>query len=281
MNIVTIRFLECYRQLRQDNRVRSGRQFATTLDYLPQGFSEIVNGRRDVTVELLLKAVERFQFSPTFLLTGEEPRFLSESSPFSVRTLAVLADTGSSGFPPIAYVPLSAQAEYVAQPGEPEFLSTLPTITLPDRRLQNLHLRVFDMLGDNMEPTILEGDKVLASYVHPTEWERSLSDHGVYVVVTPAGVLVRRVVNKIREKGYIELWSDNTIYDPFSAHLPELLEIWKVQQRFTSFLQHPSNRRPTFGEDLRELKQTLTWQSHMIEQLAERLAMRMPNTKIT
>jgi phage repressor protein C with HTH and peptisase S24 domain len=280
MNAVTKRFLECYRQLRRDNRVRSGRQFATSLEYLPQGFSEIVNGRRDVTVDLLLRSVERFKFSPAFLLTGEEPMFMNESGPFSVRTLAVLAAPDDRGIPPIAYVPLSAQAAYVSQPGEPEFLRTLPTITMPDRRFQNLHLRVFDTQGDNMEPTILEGDKVLASYVHPTEWERSLSDQVVYVVVTSAGVLVRRIVNKILEKGYVELWSDNTIYDPFSAQIPEILEIWKVQQRFTSFLSHPSNRRPSLGENLQDLKKILTWQSHMIEQLTERLAMRIPNSKI-
>lgn len=280
MNSVTQRFLECYQHLRRSNRIRSGRQFAASLEYLPQGFSEIVHGRREVTVDLLLKAVERFQFSPNYLLLGEEPMFLNESGPFAVRTLAVLADTEGQGYPPIPYVPLSAQADYVQHPGNPEFLSTLPTITMPDRRLQHLHLRVFDMQGDNMEPTILEGDKVLASFVHPADWESSLNDHSVYVVISPAGVLVRRLVNKLRDKQCVELWSDNTIYDPFSADLPELLEIWKVQQRISTFLPHPSSRRPSFGEELQDMKQTLNWQSQMIEQLADRLAARLPGTKI-
>jgi len=50
-NIVTKRFIKCHDKIREDNRVRSSRQFALSLDYLPQSLSEILKGRRDVTIE--------------------------------------------------------------------------------------------------------------------------------------------------------------------------------------------------------------------------------------
>lgn len=76
MNTVTKRFLDCFEQLKRTNKVRSGRHFAVSLDYLPQSFSEIVNGRREVTVELLRKATEQYCLNPAYLLMGQEPMVL-------------------------------------------------------------------------------------------------------------------------------------------------------------------------------------------------------------
>jgi len=81
MNTVTKRFLDCFEQLKRTNRVRSGRHFAVSLDYLPQSFSEIVNGRREVTVELLRKATEQYCLNPAYLLMGQEPMILPSIPP--------------------------------------------------------------------------------------------------------------------------------------------------------------------------------------------------------
>lgn len=271
MNIVTKRFLTCYEQLKNDNRVRSGRQFALSLDYLPQSFSEIVNGRREVTVDLLRKAVEKYKFNPHYLLSGENPMFLYEHAPHTVRTLTVVVDPSSESAV-IPHVPLYAQQDYISKAADPDFMKSLPVISLPDARLRSLTLRAFDVYGDNMEPTILEGDKVLASFVHPADWESSLTDYSVCVVVTPAGILVRRVVNKLREKKCMELWSDNHVYDPFSAPVQELREIWQVQQRISSFMPHPAHRRTPLSEDILNIKHHIQQWAPIMEQLAEQLA---------
>ena len=77
-SVVTQRFIKCHNKLKDDQRVRSSRQFALSLDYLPQSLSEILKSRRDVTIELLRKAVDKFKFNPVFLFTGEGPMFMSE-----------------------------------------------------------------------------------------------------------------------------------------------------------------------------------------------------------
>jgi hypothetical protein len=268
MNIVTKRFTKCYEQLRDDNRVRSGRQFAIALDYLPQSFSEIMNGRRDVTIELLRKAVEKYKINPAYLLSGEEPMFLHNAAPQTIRTLTLLTSHSGNGSL-IAHVPVHAQNQYLTQAGNPDFMQQLPVMSLPDPKLHGMNIRCFDMQGDNMEPTLYEGDKVLASFVHPAEWESALADHHVFVVVTLSGVLVRRIVNKLRDHKSLELWSDNTIYDPFAAPVKELLEVWSVQQRISSFMPHPSHRRSSVAEEVREIRQTMQQQAQVIGQMKE------------
>lgn len=106
MNTVTKRFLDCFEQLKRDNKVRSGRQFAVSLDYLPQSFSEIVNGRREATVELLRKASEQYRLNPSYLLMGQEPMILPEAS----------LHTAHNGFTPYNGVHDAADFPIIAHP---------------------------------------------------------------------------------------------------------------------------------------------------------------------
>ncbi len=75
-NIVTQRFTKCVHRLRANKTIKSSRQFATEVDCLPQTLSEILNGRRDATIEVIRRSVERHRFHPTYLFTGEGEMFL-------------------------------------------------------------------------------------------------------------------------------------------------------------------------------------------------------------
>src|SRR5690606_26382219 len=90
-NLVTTRFKACHDRLKEDGKVRSSRQFALQLDYLPQSLSEILKGRRDVTIELLRKAVEVFDMNPVFLLSGEGPMFKTGSDS-NLRVLSIVTN---------------------------------------------------------------------------------------------------------------------------------------------------------------------------------------------
>jgi transcriptional regulator with XRE-family HTH domain len=79
-HIVSQRFIKCHNKLRESKIIKSSRQFAIELDYLPQSLSEILNGRRDVTIEVIRKAVDLYRFNPTFLFTGEGDLFLPDPS---------------------------------------------------------------------------------------------------------------------------------------------------------------------------------------------------------
>ena len=140
-NIVTQRFVKCHNYLKDARIVKSSRQFALDLDYLPQSLSEILNGRRDVTIELLRKAIEVFHFNPAFIFTGEGEMLHQQQIPKSYQQLSEEQ---------IIHVPIPAQAQYAAQcllekAEQHPFMSNLPILTLPDYKYGTGNHRSFDV----------------------------------------------------------------------------------------------------------------------------------------
>jgi phage repressor protein C with HTH and peptisase S24 domain len=278
-NIVTQRFIKCHNKLREENRVRSSRQFALSLDYLPQSLSEILKGRRDVTIELLRKAVEHYKINPAYIYTGEGPMFMSEEGDNSFRVLTIVADSNEDER--IVHVPVPAQAGYAAEMSDPTFIKELPTFTLPDYKFKVGTHRAFDVAGDSMEPTLYEGDKVVCSYVEPTLWENSIKDNYVYVLVTRGDVVVKRVQNRLREDKYLELSSDNAYYEPYRLSLGDIREIWYVRAKISPFLPSPQNIKRYLREEMDELKQTIREQSEFIQKLNETIRQLVPDRAVT
>lgn len=264
-SIVTQRFIKCHHKLREDNRVRSSRQFAISLDYLPQSLSEILKGRRDVTIELLRKAVEKYKVNPVYIYTGEGPMFMTEEDHKSFRVLTIV--TNAREDERIVHVPVPAQAGYAAEMGDPTFIQDLPTFTLPDYKYKVGTHRSFDVSGDSMEPTLFEGDKVICSYLEPTLWESAIKDSYVYVVVTRGDVVVKRVNNNLKEKKQLALASDNSFYDPYTVNLGDIREIWYVRAKLSPFLPSPQNIQNYLSDEVRELKQTINKQTQLIGSL--------------
>ena len=275
-SVVTQRFLECLKKLKEDNQVRSSRQFAISLDYLPQSLSEIVQGRRDVTIELLRKAVELYQINPVYLYTGEGPLFMSEENHQSFRVLTIV--TGGDDDERIVHVPVPAQAGYAGQISNPTFIQDLPTFSLPDYKYKIGTHRSFDVAGDSMEPTLFEGDKVICSFLEPTLWETSIKDNYVYVIVTRGDVLVKRVFNYIKSDNQIELHSDNDFYEPYMVNMADLKEIWYVRAKISPFLPSPQNIQNSLHQEMNKLKVSMQEQSsliHTLQQTVEKMSDRM------
>ncbi len=268
-SVVTQRFIKCHDKLRDDNRVRSSRQFAVMLDYLPQSLSEILKGRRDVTIELLRKAVEKYKISPAYLLTGDGPMFLTEEDHKDFRVLTVM--TNADDDERIVHVPIPAQAGYVSELSNPVFVQELPSFTLPDYKYKVGTHRSFDVAGDSMEPTLFEGDKVVCSFLEPTLWETGLKDNYVYVVITRADVVVKRLFNRIREDRCVELGSDNSFYDTYRIPINEVREVWYVRAKISPFLPSPQNLKNHLQSEIKELSQTIGQQSKLIEELQQTL----------
>ncbi len=265
-NLVTIRFIECHDRLRDMGRVRSSRQFALALDYLPQSLSEMIKGRRDVTIELIRKAVALYQFNPGYLFTGEGPPFLQQEVQPEVRTLTIVADSNSHER--IVHVPASTQATYAAEAGNPAFMQQLPTYTLPDQAYQKGTYRSFDVANNSMEPTLMASDKVIGQYVAPAQWTTTIKDNNVYVVVNHHDVFVKRVVNKIAENEYIELHSDNSLYDRQPMLVDDIREVWHVRSHLSNMLLDSAHQRNhKLQEQITMMQQLLEEQSKQIQRL--------------
>lgn len=266
-SIVTQRFVKCLKQLKTDGVVRSMRQFALEVDYLPQSLSEILKERRDVTIELLRKAIERYKMNPVYIYTGKEPLFMTDEENKSLRVLTIV--TNSQEDEHIVHVPAPAQGGYASQMANPTFIQDLPTFTLPDYKYKVGTHRSFDVSGDSMEPTLFEGDKVVCSFLEPTLWETAIKDGFVYVIVTNGDVLIKRTFNYLKDEKQIELQTDNSFYQPYRVNLGDIREIWYVRAKISPFLPSPQNISNILRDEMQELRKQLGNQSRMIEILNE------------
>jgi len=266
-SIVTQRFIKCHDKLREENRVRSSRQFALSLEYLPQSLSEILKGRRDVTIELLRKSVEKYKINPVYIYTGEGPMFMSEEDHKSFRVLTIV--TNAQEDEKIVHVPIPAQAGYSGETTDPSFIQDLPSYSLPDYKYKVGTHRSFDVAGDSMEPTLFEGDKVICSFLDPTLWETSIKDNYVYVIVTRGDVVVRRVNNLFKTNKQLEVLSDNSYYDTYNVNIGDIREVWYVRAKISPFLPSPNNIKKYLTEEIRELKAIIKDQTRLINNLNE------------
>jgi len=266
-SIVTQRFVKCLKQLKTDGVVRSMRQFALEVDYLPQSLSEILKERRDVTIELLRKAIERYKMNPVYIYTGKEPLFMTDEENKNLRVLTIV--TNSQEDEHIVHVPAPAQGGYASQMANPTFIQDLPTFTLPDYKYKVGTHRSFDVSGDSMEPTLFEGDKVVCSFLEPTLWETAIKDGFVYVIVTNGDVLIKRTFNYLKDEKQIELQTDNSFYHPYRVNLGDIREIWYVRAKISPFLPSPQNISNILRDEMQELRKQLGNQSRMIEILNE------------
>lgn len=275
-SVVTQRFIKCHNKLREDGKVRSSRQFALSLDYLPQSLSEILKGRRDATIELIRKSVETYGFNPVYLFSGEGTMFMTGEENRGFRLLTVVTDETNDER--IVHVPVPAQAGYAGEVLDQEFFEELPTYTLPDYKYKSGTHRSFDVQGDSMEPTLFEGDKVICNFVDPSNWQSALKDNYVYVVVTRGDVVVKRLYNHLdQETRTLELRSDNEFYEPYQVPVGDVREIWYVRAKISPFLPSPRNIQNLLREEVRELTQTIKKQSGLIESLyqtIEKVSMR-------
>lgn len=264
-SVVTQRFINCHNKLKKEQRIRSSRQFALSLDYLPQSLSEILKSRRDVTIELLRKAIDTYKLNPVYLFTGEGPMFMKEEDHKNFRVLTIVTDAQNDER--IVHVPMPAQAGYASESTDPTFIQDLPTYTLPDYKYKVGTHRSFDVSGDSMEPTLFEGDKVVCSYLEPSLWESSVKDNYVYVVVTKGDVLVKRIENQMKQNKSLLLISDNAYYEPFHMKISDIKEIWYVRAKISPFLPSPSNIKSMLRGEIDDLRKTIQQQSGIIGNL--------------
>lgn len=249
-SIVTKRFADVHRVLKAEQKIKSNRQFAISLDFAPQSMDLILKGKRDVTIELVRKLCSRYQVNTNYLFLGIGEMFLNEGQESALQ--AKEEDR-------IIYVPVSAKAGYGDQFNDPVYMEELPRFSLPDPKFKYGIHRCFDVEGDSMEPTLYRGDKVVCNQMEQQYWTNSIRDNFVYVVVTNGDVLVKRVVNKIREAGVIELFSDNCYYPPRIMQISEVKEVWHVEVKISPFMPSPNHQRNALHEEIQHLKDTLTY----------------------
>lgn len=264
-NIVTKRFVQCHNKLKEDNLIRSSRQFALACDYAPQSLSEVLKGSRDATVELLRKSIQVYNLNPNYLFMGEGAMLIDDSSTQKNPILTVV--TNNQLEEKISYVPVAAQAGYGGQLYDTSFMEVLPSFSLPGHEFGQGTYRCFDISGKSMEPSLLNRQKVVCSFVEKEYWSSSIRNNQVYVIVTDDSVVVKRVINLIEEASYIKLISDNPQFNTYKVNIQEIKEVWQVKVVISDFDNSKNGDVTGIQSNLDSLKDTVNQQTTLIKNL--------------
>jgi len=267
-NLVSLRFIQSIEYLKTNNKIPSTRQFALAIGIHPQCISDVVCGKREVNCDIISKAIQTFKLNPLFLYTGEGSILIDENIKDNISTEPILTIvTDEIGNERIVHVPVSAQAGYGTQLHDATYIQELPTFSLPGATYSNGSHRCFDVSGDSMEPSIYNGDKVVCHFIEPDNWFNGIKENHVYIVISREGVVVKRVVNNLKENGTLSLISDNNFYKPFEIELKDIVEIWQVSVKISPFMPSPRNIRNGLHNEVDVLKNTISDQSKLIQSL--------------
>lgn len=276
---VTKRFIQCHDFLKESGKVRSSRQFALEIDYLPQNLNKVLKGERDIPMEPLRSAVEVFRINPTFLYLGEGRKFMGSESEEHFRLLTVVTDDDNEE--KILHVPVPAMAGYAAEVMDPDFVSELPSYRLPGYDFQYGTFRSFDISGDSMIPYLEPGDKVVCRFIEPQDWITSIRDHHVYVIVSRGNVVVKRVVNNLHRHRHLLLISDNEEFKPYRLNVNDIREVWYVKNRITNFDHSRKDQNTALQDQMETMQTAFQEQNQMLKMLLEKESHQTKENQLT
>lgn len=130
----------------------------------------------------------------------------------------------------IVFVPAKAAAGYPEKYQEPVFIKKLDHFSLPGNKFKSGTFRCFEVTGDSMLPLILPNSWAIGKYLE--NWNDIKPDPitgpKIYIVVTTEGVKIKKVLNRIKERGQLVLQSENVTYPTESFLVEDIIEVWEL-----------------------------------------------------
>ncbi|RQO31958.1 DNA-binding protein [Taibaiella sp. KBW10] len=255
MEVLKIFFYSNLRFLRERKRF-SQEDFAALMGIKRTKLHALESGQtKNPTAEDLLKFSDHFKISidalmrmDLTLLNESEIRTLQAANKTyltgsQLRVLAITVDKHNKEN--AEYVPIKAKAGYRSGYNNPEFIASLPKLSLPNLPKHGTY-RMFPTTGDSMLP-IPEGSDVIAQYVQ--DWNSLKPETPSIVILKGEQDFVFKLVT-VQEDGTLLLKSLNKAYEPYTVDSHEVLEVWK-------YLKHQTGTIPEPETDMQEIKAML------------------------
>lgn len=162
-----------------------------------------------------------------------------------------------SGKDNVVLVPAKAAAGYLLGYGDNKFIESLPTFNLPN--INNGTFRMFQVSGHSMFPTISDGSYVVGEWVE--NWVKEVKDNRIYVIISTDGILIKRVLNRLKRYDNLYLKSDNRRdYPNISLEPSQIKEIWSVKMHLSFELPDPTILYDRVGDleaEIEHIKSTI------------------------
>lgn len=234
---------------------------STTVDSIINGRPQSDGTRKKTKpgYDVLMSIIEEFDINPDYLFGKDEQMIRSEIVKTQTYSgMPQVVAVNPSGNENVVYVPIKARAGYLNGYGDTDYIETLPTFNMP--HLTNGTYRCFEVYGNSMVRTFFDGDLVFGKYVESLS---DIKDGRNYVIVSKNdGIVLKRVINRVEERGKLILKSDNKNgnYPTYTIDADEVMEVWYVTMFASKQMPEPVDiydRLHDLESQLVELKESL------------------------
>ncbi|WP_336066836.1 LexA family transcriptional regulator [Mesoflavibacter sp. CH_XMU1404-2] len=227
----------------------------TTIDSIVNGRPQ-PDGTRKKTkpgYDVLSAIIDQFNINPDYLFGKSDVMLKQDVAKIQTYSgVPQVVAVNQNDEENVVYVPVKARAGYLDGYGDSEYIETLPSFHMP--QLTNGTYRCFEVQGNSMVRTFFDGDLVFGKYVEDLA---DIKDGRVYVIVSKNdGIVLKRVINRIEERGKLILKSDNKDgnYPTYTIDAEDIMEVWYVTMFASKQMPEPID----VYDRLHELESKLT-----------------------
>lgn len=170
------------------------------------------------------------EINRVWLLTGEGNMLKADATKSNTRLIgeAYSASQRDAEVSLVDFIPVSAHASFIEDyPCAAEF-DQLPVILKSEEKADIESLKIFEVEGDSMIPTIQPGAMVLTKLIPECRWHYA---EGVVVAAYDDFVVLKRVIrNELLTSNRIILGSDNERYGEMTVAAADLRAMFKAKR---------------------------------------------------
>lgn len=239
----------------------SQEQLADVMNVTTGAVSHYENGVRAIPIEELVKLSKFFHIAVDALVKYDLNKIDTKGlmKVGENRLLFPILIQENSKIESIEIVPIKASAGYKKGYADPQFIESLPKISLPFLGVGTY--RGFQIGGDSMLPIPSES-YIIGKYLE------NLSDvrrDKSYICLTKDDILYKKIENKIPEDGKLHLISNNSFYPNIEINPEDVLEVWQ----YKCFISLKDIDELTIGMEY--IKSSLDGISKGIEEIKEKM----------
>lgn len=211
--------------------VYNNTDFAQRIGKARSYVSEALNGRRAITEQFVLSIGDAFpEISKDWLLTGEGTMLAGEGE---VKANAKELDPEALNWISVPVIPFRAMA------GSTGWYEDVFADDWKERRTviaplgaKAIDHAIFTVTGDSMEPTLIEGDEILAKHVPFDCYKENrlrIYNYSIWIIATKSeGILIKNITEHDVENHTITCHSFNDKYSDFVLDLSEVKDIYHI-----------------------------------------------------
>lgn len=254
---ITIRFIEVFNWLKQEQKVRSARQFALGLSTYPQSLNDILKGRREATLQMIQKLTEVYNINSHYLLTGQGCIERTDVN-------------GISTCPKVSVTYLKAH-EFCA------YASAADRKNLDDHEWSKWELPQ-ELLGQNVDVAIQcntdrvssgvhQGDLLFLRKMPQSAWKSSISSKRIYLVRLVDNMHIIRVEKNDADGFYLQPDDrDLPLFIPYE----DIKEVWSAISKWSHNVNSDAMEHISANK-IADLTRSIQSQNESIVALTERV----------